>query len=83
MDENAQTDRLFFILIYKKKELKPFLDALQSDYSWLCEKIKNCNERNDQLILKYESAIKHSDIPKNRDMNIHRCKYVSIAIFAI
>jgi NB-ARC domain len=77
--ELDQNDKLFFILIYKNKDLIRFRDAIAEDYSWLSEKLKSesvLNETNDQLIMKYKSAINKSDIPKTKDRHIHRCKYL-------
>jgi NB-ARC domain len=77
--ELDQNDKLFFLLIYKNKDLIRFRDAIAEDYSWLSDKLKSenvYNESNDQLIMKYKSAIKKSDIPKTKDRHIHRLKFL-------
>lgn len=79
-DDKLQIDRMFFILIYKNiHKLNNFLKTLAIDYPWLRDLLDDNlkSEARDNQIESYRKALLQSDIPKNRDLNIHRCKFVS------
>lgn len=79
--EQQRIDKLFFLLIYKKKysqNSNQFFNILKKSYDWLEEKLQNSLNLavNDKLIQDFRRTIK--DIPNNRDLNIHRTNFVSI-----
>ena len=81
--EAQRIDKLFFVLIYKKKYSQSpnqFFNILKKSYDWLEQVLqKSLNPAvNDKLIQDFRRTIK--DIPNNRDLNIHRSNFVSIFI---
>lgn len=71
LDEKDKIDKLFFTLIYIKKDPWPFLRHLKHSYQWLYEYI--VNSRSDKWISDYRKAI--HDVKIN-DWNIHRTRYL-------
>jgi hypothetical protein len=70
--EADKINRLFFIFIYIKKDVRPLIECLKKSYRWLYNKI--LNSRDDKWIEDYRLAI--HDIPDNQDWNIHRSEYL-------
>lgn len=74
-EELQKIEKLFFILIYVKKDVWPFLQILEkSGYDWINKAIINCVLNGDKWITDFKKAIQ--DIPNNKDWNVHRTQYL-------
>lgn len=78
-DNKSKIQKLFFIVIYKKKRISDFLGIFQGIYDWLADHLKYAIETKTTLsnfpIDAYRKAIR--DIPNYDDSIVHRCGFVS------
>lgn len=74
----TQIDKLFFILIYKNKDVDHFMRIIHDTYNWITENWSRIRREdyNDSSINFYRECLRNSEIPKNRDSLVHRLKYV-------
>lgn len=70
--------KMFSILIYKQKNIRNFLMILKETHIWLGSKLESAftEEYTDPLIDEYRRACENSEIPKNRDLLVHRHEYI-------
>lgn len=81
-DLNDQTDYLFFLLIYKNKNIENFIEKLAIMYDWLADGINQFLSTDfwDNLCSMYSKQIHtlSNDVPKHFELNVHRLEYVSV-----
>lgn len=70
--------KMFSILIYKHKNIRDFKMILKETHKWLSEKLDLAftEEYTDDLIDLYRRTCEDSEIPKNRDLLVHRHEYI-------
>lgn len=79
----ARIEKLFFMVVYKNKNIEEFLRVIRMPYDWLANRIDM------DLKMLYEIGIEQDEyyqnirrlrkeIPRHNDYNVHRCEYVSM-----
>lgn len=87
-NEKERIDKMFFLLIYKNKNIDEFLRVLRLRYNWLANQIeidlKHLGE-DGALPDDYFHKIRRlrREIPRHIDFNVHRCEYVSVTYFLL
>lgn len=81
-DLDKQIDYLFFLLIYKNKNIDNFIQKLSIMYDWLAKRLNTflSNDFWDDTLALYSNRMEtlSNDVPKHFELNVHRLKYVSI-----
>lgn len=81
--ERERIDKMFFLIVYKNKNIEDFLNVLRVSYDWLAIgieddlKIFNDNSVDDEFLFQKIRQLR-KEIPRHIDYNVHRCGFVSI-----
>lgn len=85
---SMRIEKMFFLLVYKNKDLRTFMSVLSVNYDWLSRRI----EETQRIVFEvgvdheeYYNSIRRlrKEIPRHIDYNVHRHDYVStISMFS-
>lgn len=69
--------KMFSILIYKQN-IRNFIMILKETHKWLGDRLEFAfnDDNQDSLIEEYRRACEDNEIPKNRDLLVHRHEYI-------
>lgn len=81
-NEDERIDKLFFLIVYKNKNVNEFLRLLKLRYQWLADKLKEDLDMLNSMDIQHENYFNkmrqlRKEIPRHIDYNVHRCEWVN------